>query len=81
MNCVSTLFLKEFIYLILEREGGKEKDREKHQCAGEHQSVASCTPQPQPWPATQACALTGNQTSDLLVCRTMPSPLSHPSQG
>ena len=29
------------------------------------------------WPATQACALIGNQTSDPLVLRTALSPLSH----
>ena len=33
------------------------------------------------WPATQACALTGNRTSDLLVCRPALNPLSHTSQG
>ena len=33
------------------------------------------------WPATQACALTRNQTDDPLVCRPMLNPLSHPSQG
>ena len=33
------------------------------------------------WPATQACALTGNQTSDLLVLRPVLNPLSHTSQG
>ena len=32
------------------------------------------------WPATQACALTGNRTSDLLVQRPSLSPLSHTSQ-
>ena len=33
------------------------------------------------WPATQACALTGNQTSDLcLFRRPVPNPLSHTSQ-
>ena len=31
------------------------------------------------WPATQACALTGDQIGDLLVCRQMLSPLSHTS--
>ena len=29
----------------------------------------------------QACALTGNQTCDLLVCRPALNPLSHTSQG
>ena len=31
-------------------------------------------------PTTQACALTGNRTSDLLLCRMMPNELSHASQ-
>ena len=29
----------------------------------------------------QACALTGNRTGDLLVCRLALSPLSHTSEG
>ena len=33
------------------------------------------------WPATQACALTGNQTGDPLVCRPALQPLSYTSQG
>ena len=33
------------------------------------------------WPATQTCALTGNQTSDPLVRRTVLNPLNHISQG
>ena len=33
------------------------------------------------WPATQACVLTGNRTSDPLVCRPALSPLGHISQG
>ena len=28
------------------------------------------------WPTTQACALTGNRTSDLCVCRPALNPLS-----
>ena len=32
------------------------------------------------WPETQACALTGNQTSDPVVHRLVFSPLSHTSQ-
>ena len=38
-------------------------------------------PQPGTWPATLAFSLTGNRTSDLLVYRMMPSPLSYTSQG
>ena len=33
------------------------------------------------WPATQACALSGNRTGDPLVCKPALSPLSHTSQG
>ena len=33
------------------------------------------------WPATQACALTGDQTGDLLVPRLLLNPLSHTNQG
>ena len=32
------------------------------------------------WPATQAYVLTGNQTSNPLVCRLTLNPLSHTSQ-
>ena len=38
-------------------------------------------PQLGTWPATEACALTRNQTSDPLVHRPALSPLSHTSQG
>ena len=68
---------KDFIYLfILEKVREGEREVEKHQCV-----VASCTPLLGIWPATQACALTGNQTSDPLVCRPVLNPLSHTSQG
>ena len=38
-------------------------------------------PQLGTWPTIQACVLTGNGTSDLLVGRLALNPLSHPSQG
>ena len=59
------VFLKILFILLLERGEGKEKERERLET----------------WPATQACALTGNQTSDPLVCRLALSPLSHTSEG
>ena len=49
---------------------------EKHQCV-----VASRGTPPGTQSATQACALTGNQTGDPLVRRPAFSPLSHTSQG
>ena len=71
------IFLKKEkrFYLFSERGERKEKKGEKHQL------VASQTPPARDWPATQACALTGNRTSDPLVCRLALKPLSHTSQG
>ena len=78
-------FFKDFIYLFIFKERGRERGRkgEKHPYV-----VASRTPptgdlacNPGIWPATQACGLTGNLTSDPLVYRPVLNPLSHPSQG
>ena len=64
------LFQKiHFIYLLLDRREGRKKVKERNI----HQLFLR--------PATQACALTGNQTRDLSDCRTIPKPLSHISQG
>ena len=53
-----------------------EKGGEKHQCV-----VASHAPPTGDLAKTQACALTGNQTSDPLVHRLALNPLNHTSQG
>ena len=65
------IFLKDFIYLFLER--GKEgvREGEKHQCV-----VASGVPLLGTWPATQAYTLTGNPSSDPLVHRPALNPTS-----
>ena len=71
--------LPELFYLLFrERERGREGEREgeKHQCV-----VASHTFPWGTWPATQACDLTGNRTSNPLVHRPVLNPLSHTSQG
>ena len=62
--------------LFLERGERREKERE-----GNIDWLPLTYPQPGTWPATQACALTRNWTSNLSDCRTMPNPLSHTSQG
>ena len=49
---------------------------EKHQCV-----VASHVLPAGNWPATQACAQTGNRTGDPLLRRLALNPLSHTSQG
>ena len=76
---IIVIFKGLFIYLFIFRGEGRENERERnHQCV-----VASHTHPPPPgtWPATQACALTGNRTSNTLVHRPTLNPLSHTSQG
>ena len=67
-----TFFLRFYLFL----EKGEGKEREKHQCV-----VASYMPPMGTWPATQACALTGNQTCNPLLHRPILNPLSYNSQG
>ena len=68
------IFLKIFIYFTF-RERGKEK---------EERNINVWLPLLHPllgtWPATQACALTGNRTGDPLVHRLVHNPLSHTSE-
>ena len=62
---VFCFFFKDFIYLFLERGEGEEKGGESNINVWlllERSLLGT-------WPATQACALTGNQTGDLLVHR------------
>ena len=70
------LFFKDFIYLILEREG-REKERERNINVW----LPLVHPPTGTWLTTQACALTGNRTSDPGVHRPALNPLSHTSQG
>ena len=72
------LFLKNyFIYLFLERGEGKEEERERNINVW----LPLARPQMGTWPATQACALTGDPTGDLSVHRLVFNPLSRTSQG
>ena len=68
---------KDFIPLFFERREGGEKERERN--------INVWLPLMRPplgtWPATQACALTGNRTCNPLVCRLALHPLSHTSGG
>ena len=71
-----SIFLK-ILFIYFREEKGGEKERERN--------INVWLPLTQPllgtWPAAQACALTGNWTSDPLVCRLVLNPLSHTSQG
>ena len=66
-----------FIYLFLDRREWREKEKERN--------INVWLPLMHPllgtWLTTQACALTGNWTSDPLVHRPALNPLSHTSQG
>ena len=64
------------IYLFIEREEGREKETERNiNC------LPFAHPQPGTRPSTQECAMSGNQTSNPLVCRPALSPLSPTIQG
>ena len=67
---------KDFIYLLLDRWEGREKERERNNNVW----LSLTGPLLGAWPATQACALPGNQTSDLLFCRPVLNPLHYTSQ-
>ena len=71
------MILLKSIYLFLERGEGKEKERERHINVWLPLTYLLLGA----WPATQACALTGNQTGNPLVYSPMLTPLSYTSQG
>ena len=67
LNCVYFSFLRDFMYLVLERGEGKDKERKRN--------ISVWLPLMHPllgtWPATQARALTENQTGDPLLCSVL----------
>ena len=74
-------FFKDFIYLLLRestREG--ERGRETSMCKRYIVWLPLTHHLLRIWPTTQACALTGNQTSNPLVRRLALNPLSYTSQ-
>ena len=74
------IYFKDYLFIFfLERGEGKEKEKERNINVW----FTSHIPPMGTWPTTQACALTGNRTSDPLVHRPALSPhqVSHTSQG
>ena len=70
-----SLFFK-ILFIYFQGGDGRENERERNTRVWlplEHPLLAT-------WPATQACALMGNQTGDPLVRSPALSPLSHTSQ-
>ena len=74
-HCGLSFFLR--FYLFLETGEGREKDKERNISVW----LPLACPLLQTWPATQACALTGNRTHDSLIRRPTLNPLSYTSQG
>ena len=70
-------FVLKTLFIFREGKGGRKRGRETSMCG--------CLSRPPPllgtWAITQACALTGNRTSNPLVRRLTLNPLSHTSQG
>ena len=65
------LFIFLRLSLLIFRKRGREGKREgdKYWCARETSTGRLChVPQTRAGPATQACALTGNEAGDLLLC-------------
>ena len=71
------LFFKDLFTI---RERGK-RGRETSVCERYIDWLPLACPQLGTWPATQACALTGDWTSDLAIHRPALNPLNHTSQG
>ena len=65
------------LYLFIFREEGREEERKRNSNVW----LLLATPLLGTWPATQACALTGNQTRNPLLHRPAFGLLSHSSQG
>ena len=68
------LFFKRF-YLVSERGKGRDKERERN-----ISWLPLACPQLQTWPPTQACALTGNRTSDLRTSLQVGAQSTEPHQ-
>ena len=68
---------KKILCIYSERGEEREKERERNINVW----LPLVCPLLGAWPATQACALTGNRTSNPLVWRLALNPLSHTSQG
>ena len=72
-------FLRFYLFIFRERAREREREGDKHRCVRD-QLLLACV-QLGTWTTTQACALTGNQTSHPLVLRPVLSLPNHTSQG
>ena len=73
------IFLKDFIF-FQRQEKGRQRSREESMC--ERISIVDSYTHPNKGlSSTQACALTGNQTDGLSLCRPPANQLSHTDTG
>ena len=75
------LFLNLLLFILFFRERRREKEEERNIGQRNIDQLPSLGTPTQGWTHTQACALTGNQTGDFLVCGTMYNQLSYTGQG
>ena len=68
-------FIRFYLFTFRQMKGGRKRERNIIVWLSLMCSLLGT------WPTTQACALTGNRTSDPLVCRLTLNPLSYTSQG
>ena len=68
-------FFENILFIFRKGKGGRKRERKNINVW-----LPPMHPCPGTWPASQACALTGNGTSNTLVCRPVLNPLSHTSQ-
>ena len=76
-NYYSSLSFKKIFLFIFREKGREEKEGERNINVW----LSLTHPLLRTWPATQACALTGNWTNDTWVRRPVLSPLRYTSQG
>ena len=75
-RCTFGILFSRFYFIFGQGQGGRESERKRH-----HYVVDSHAPLLGTWPTTHTCALYGNWTGGLLVCRSTLNPLNHASQG
>ena len=74
---IKTIFFLKILFIFREGKGGTKRGRETSMCG----CLVHAPYWGPAWPTTQACALTGDQTSNPLIRRLALNPLNHTSQG
>ena len=78
----NSLFLKDFMYLFLERGVGREKERERNIVVQEiHRSVASHTPPTEDLAQSPGMCPNWESNQRPFGCKPVVNPLSHTTKG